>query len=366
MAETLSDGATEMATRKILGEMHLIASTRKSAAMRVQSIFRAYKARGKVDLLRRNVMAIKVQKIVRQRKFRHQIHILKQVILAKEKVRMAAEDAFVAKGVKAVTFVANEFSRTEFWTRQAVELAIEARTDACDLAIADRDKSHVIGVENDGRIEKGRDNEDGAELDLAGSERDGDTKLAFSRRLFNRYDVDRSGSIDKTELRELLSERANITDKDVADIMLEIDKNEDDKISFNEFVTISNSEAVQGKQLTSLATFLKDAYRGLFGNGDLSYWTLFVTKTLRRRAQVEAEIALRQLFREKRPPSPYCLLVCGLSDDIERLRPSRRTKTWNAVGDYMQRILEPTGLLQGQIEDERRGAERKREPNGLD
>ena len=122
MAETLSDLTSDAAVKTILSEEQALVNKRRFAAMSVQNMFRTFKAKQRVDLLRRNVMAIKVQKIIRQRQFRHQIFVLKQVMMAKEKVRMGAEDAFVAKGVKAVTFIANEFSRTEFWSKKALQL----------------------------------------------------------------------------------------------------------------------------------------------------------------------------------------------------------------------------------------------------
>ena len=150
-----------------------------------------------------------------------------------------------------------------------------------------------------------------------------------------------------------------MTEDDVVEIMRDIDKNADDRISFEEFLLISDSELVRGKELSAFETFFKETYQGVFGDGDMSYWTTFVTKTLRRRAQVEAEIALRRLFREKRPPSPYCVLACGLADDIEDLRPEVETSTWRAVLEYMGRILEPAGLAgDGDDRDGGDGAEK--------
>ena len=122
MAETMSDLASDTAIKNILDKKQALVNKRRHAATSVQKMFRTFKAKERVNLLRQNVMAIKVQKIIRQRQFRHQIYVLKQVMMAKEKVRMGAEDAFVAKGVKAVTFIANEFSRTEFWRKKVLQL----------------------------------------------------------------------------------------------------------------------------------------------------------------------------------------------------------------------------------------------------
>ena len=205
-----------------------------------------------------------------------------------------------------------------------------------DAPEEDRKGSYVGKVTNEGKVENFESRIEDEKKHVGHSS---------ARVLFDRYDVDRSGSIDKTELREMLSEKANVTDDDIDEVMRDIDKNADDRISFEEFLLISESQLVKGKQLTAVEVFFHDAYRGIFGEGDLSHWAAFVTKTLRRRAQVEAEIVLRRLFREKSPPSPYCVLACGLADDIELLRPTAETSTWKAVHEFMDRILEPAGLV---------------------
>ena len=59
--------------------------------------------------------------------------------------------------------------------------------------------------------------------------------------VFNHFDVDHTGYIDALDLKELF-EDTNLSDKEIHDMLDEIDKNEDRKISFEEFFTLMTSK----------------------------------------------------------------------------------------------------------------------------
>lgn len=59
--------------------------------------------------------------------------------------------------------------------------------------------------------------------------------------VFNHFDIDHTGYIDALDLKELF-EDTNLSDKEIHDMLDEIDKNEDRKISFEEFFTLMTSK----------------------------------------------------------------------------------------------------------------------------
>ena len=59
--------------------------------------------------------------------------------------------------------------------------------------------------------------------------------------VFNHFDIDHTGYIDALDLKELF-EDTNLSDKAIHDMLDEIDKNEDRKISFEEFFTLMTSK----------------------------------------------------------------------------------------------------------------------------
>lgn len=59
--------------------------------------------------------------------------------------------------------------------------------------------------------------------------------------VFNHFDLDHTGYIDALDLKELF-EDTNLSDKEIHDMLDEIDKNEDRKISFEEFFNLMTSK----------------------------------------------------------------------------------------------------------------------------
>lgn len=62
--------------------------------------------------------------------------------------------------------------------------------------------------------------------------------------IFNHYDVNKTGFIDAGDIKELF-EDTNITDKEIHDMLDEIDKNNDRKISFEEFYKIMTENTTE-------------------------------------------------------------------------------------------------------------------------
>ena len=72
--------------------------------------------------------------------------------------------------------------------------------------------------------------------------------------IFNKLDIDKSGTIQFNELKSVLTELGhNLTNYEIRKLISEVDTNNDDKISLNEFkIFFKNVPAISLHQLTKL------------------------------------------------------------------------------------------------------------------
>ena len=88
------------------------------------------------------------------------------------------------------------------------------------------------------------------------------------REIFDYYDYTKNGYIDARDLKELF-EHTDITDKEIHDMLDEVDKNEDRKISFEEFCHLlgnpvgQNDEEKKNNNNESGGTFFENLAKGI-------------------------------------------------------------------------------------------------------